>query len=177
MKQTLLLIGFMIITLAGAAGVVSWQKPATAVGYYNIGTNPYGVAIYQDGPHANVQFVHATMFTVNGAAITISAPTSIMYSRDDIIFDATGTLYTEPTQEEIAYVSQSIGKQLTKVGSSDRTIPLPVQSFYLINPHIPGELEFRIPNERGLWINRDQKQIGGWTGTTVTVLVHDTVSI
>lgn len=177
MKKTLLLIGFALLTLAGIFGIPSWPRSETPIGYFTISKNPYGIAIYQGGRHASVQFENAGAFEVKGMTATIAGPAHITYSRDDIIFDATGTLYTEPKQEEIDYVAATLGKSFIKIGTSDRKITLPVQTFYLVNPHIPGMLEFRIPNESELRIDRDQKQIDGWTDTTVSVIIHDKIAI
>jgi hypothetical protein len=177
MKQIAFLIGFVLLVLAGVAGIPSWPKIETSAGYYSISKNPYGVAIYQDSKYASVQFVNARTYEVKGSTVTIVAPAYIAYSRDDIIFDATGTLYTEPNQDEIDYLSGSLGKQCTKVATSDRIIPLPVRTLYLVNPHIPGLLEFHIPTGLPVRIDRDRKQIGGWTDTTVSVIIHDKISI
>lgn len=154
MKQTLL---FIVLLLAGIAGIPSWPKPETPVGYFTVGRNPYGVAIYQEEPHASVQFVGAESFTVNGNTITIPSASRVMYSRDDIIFDDT-SIYTEPTQEQIDY----LGKK--KVNST--TLP---NSVYLVNPRIPGMLEIRGTN---MTIDLHQKYING---LIQTVVVHDRI--
>lgn len=163
MKHILLLIGFALLCLAGVAGIPSWPRSEKAVGYYKISTNPYGVAIYQDGKYASIQFVNARSFTVKGNTITIPSASAVSYSRDDILFDAT-TIYTEPTQEQIDYLNKK------KIVTSQRIISLP-QTIYLVNPHIPGMLEFRGSNMR---IDLDQKQV---EGTIITVIVHDKISI
>ena len=163
MKNILFLIGFTLLVLAGIAGIPSWPKPETEVGYFRISTNPYGVAIYQDGPHASIQFVDARSFSVNGNTITIPSASTVVYGRDDIIFDTT-TIYTEPTQEQIEFLHKK------KIASSERIIALP-QTIYLVNPHIPGTLEFRGTD---MHIDLDQKQI---TGTVTTVVVHDEINI
>lgn len=159
MKKTLLLIGFALLTLAGIFGIPSWPKSETAVGYYKINTNPYGVAMYQDGKHASVQFTNVRSFTVKGNVITIPSATTIVYSRDDIICDTNG-IYTDPPQEQIDFL------QKKKV----KTAILP-NTIYLVNPHIPGMLEFRGSNMR---LDLDRKQV---TGMIDTVIVHDTITI
>ncbi len=102
MKKTLL---FILLTLAGVAGIPAWPKPETSVGYFKISKNPFGVAVYQDGPHASVQFKNATSFTVNGNTVHINGATTVVYGRDDIIFDDT-SIYTEPTQEQIDFLGK-----------------------------------------------------------------------
>ncbi len=159
MKHIFTFIGFILLCLTGIAGIPSWPKPETSIGYYKISKNPYGVAIYQDGKHADVQFVDATGFSVKGRVITIDALSKIVYSRDDIIFDATA-IYTDPPQEQIDYL------RMKKVS----TVTLP-EAIYLVNPHIPGMLELRGSN---MHIDINQKQI---EGSIKTIIVHDTVNI
>lgn len=159
MKQTLFVIGFALLTLAGIVGVASWPTLETPIGYFTISKNPYGIAIYQGGRYASVQFENARSFTVKGNTITIPSASAVSYSRDDIIFDAT-SIYTDPPQEQIDYLNKK------KV---DTTV-LP-NSIYLVNPHIPGMLEFRGSNMR---IDLDQKRV---EGTIITVIVHDKISI
>lgn len=152
-----LVLAFMLLCLTGIAGISSWPRSESAVGYFTVSANPFGVAIYQEGPHASVQFVGARSFTVKRNTITIPGASKLMYSRDDIIFDDT-SIYTEPPQEQVDYL------QKKKVTTTDlgRTV-------YLVNPHIPGVLELRGSN---MILDRDQKQI---TGSVQAVIVHDTL--
>lgn len=162
MKTIFLTIGFILICLAGIAGLSSW-KDETSVGYFKISKNPYGVAIYQDGQHASVQFVGAQSFTVQGNTVTIPSASTITYSRDDIIFDAT-SIYTEPTQDQIDFLHKP------KTSIHNRIIPI-AHALYLVNPRIPGMLELRGSN---MQIDLDKKQV---YGTIITVVVHDTIAI
>lgn len=163
MKRILFVIGFILLCLAGITGIPSWPKSETSVGYFKISKNPYGIAIYQDGAHASVQFVGAQSFTVRGNTITIPPVSTIVYGRDDIIFDDT-SIYTEPTQEQIDYLNKK------RVATLDRIIPT-AQTIYLVNPAIPGMLELRGSNMR---IDLDQKHI---EGSVTTVIVHDTIAL
>jgi hypothetical protein len=155
MKNILLSISFVLITLAGIAGIPSWPKSETAVGYFKISKNPYGVAVYQDGKYASVQFTNARSFTVRGNTITIPSATVVTYGRDDILFDD-AAIYTDPPQEQIDYLNKE------KVATT--TLP---HSIYLIDPHVPGMLELRGTD---MSLDKNQKQI---RGSVTTVIVHD----
>lgn len=157
MKNIWFSIGFVLLALAGIFGIPSWPKIATAVGYYKISTNPYGVAIYQDGKHASIQFTNARSFTVKGNTITIPFATTIVYSRDDIIFDA-ASIYTDPPQEQIDYLQKN---------KTDTTL-LP-NTVYLVNPRIPGMLEL---HGSDMQLDKATKQIHG---SVTSVIVHDTL--
>jgi len=154
MKKFLLFIFFLA---AGVAGSLPWPALPQSVGYYKISANQYGVAIYQDGLHNTVQFTGATSFQTNGSTITIPDTTSVLYGRDDIIFDVT-SVYTDAPQEQIYYL------QKTK---TDKTL-LPI-TFYLVNPRVPGVLEFYGNN---MQIDKNKKQI---TGTINKIVVLDSI--
>lgn len=176
------MLAIILFCLAGIAGIPSWQVPKQSVGYFTVSTNPYGVAVYQEGKHASIQFDNARSFQISGNTITISlSPTTetlATFSRDDIVFDGAGRLYTEPTQEQIDMITKLAGIALEKVEASDRRVPFDAQTLYLVNPHIPGMLEMRITSP-DLWIDRDQKRIGtnGHLPESVVVRVHDGVSL
>jgi hypothetical protein len=155
MKQIAIFIGFILFCIAGLAGIPSWPKIETSVGYFKISKNPYGVAMYQDGKYASVEFENATSFAVNGNTITISSASAVMYSRDDIIFDTT-SIFTDPPQEQIGYLRRS---------KTDTSV-LP-NTVYLINPHIPGVLELQGTNMR---LDKESKKI---YGSVPSVIVHD----
>ena len=157
MKNILIFIGFMLLVLAGIAGIFQWQVAPRSVGYYQISKNLYGVAIYQDGLHESVQFAAAQKFIISGNTISIYGSTSVFYGRDDIVFDQT-SIYTDPTQEQIDFLHKN--KMDTSVLSN---------IVYLENPHIPGVLELQGKNLR---IDKNQKQI---TGEVQTVIVHDSI--
>lgn len=177
MKNILLIIGFALIVCAGVAGIPSWPRIVQSAGYFTISKNPYGVAIYQDGIHNSVEFTGASGFKIYGTTVTIGNHKNITYGRDDIVFDANGTIYTEPQIAQIDYLTQTIGKPFQPVPTYDSKISLPVPTFYILNPHVPGMLEIHTTGTTLMWIDRNLKQIGGWTNTSVTILVHDTVAI
>jgi hypothetical protein len=183
MKEAGLIVAFAVLCIAGVAGIPSWPTPKTTVGYFTVAKNPYGIAVYQDGAHTSVQFYTAYAYRVDGMSITLSlSPSSnvlLTHSRDDIIFDPTGILYTEPTQEQIDMLTQKTGMPLHKPDTSERVINLPAGTFYLVNPKVPGMLEFHTPNSTSFWINRDEKQVGmmGKILDEVTVTVHDTITL
>lgn len=154
MKKFLLFIFFLA---AGIAGSLPWSTLPQLVGYYKISKNDFGVAIYQDGLHNSVEFRGATSFQVNDSTITISNATSIVYGRDDIIFDAT-SIYTDPSQDQITF--------LQKVKTQETALP---SRFYLVNPRVPGVLEFYGNN---MQIDKNKKQI---TGTIDKIVVLDRI--
>jgi hypothetical protein len=182
-KEAGLIVAFAVLCIAGVAGIPSWPTPKTTVGYFTVAKNPYGVAVYQDGAHTSVQFDTAYAYSVDGMKITLALSSAsnvlLTHSRDDIIFDTTGTLYTEPTQEQIDVLTQKTGMPLRKVETSERVIHLPAGTFYLVNPKVPGMLEFHTPNSASFWIDRDEKRVGmmGTTLDKVAVTAHDGVTL
>lgn len=160
MKQILFVIGFILLCFAGIAGISSWPQLQTSVGYYKIGTNPFGVAIYQDGLHNSIQFTGATGFSVRNNIISIPGTTTLVFGRDDIVFNAT-YIYTQPTQEQIDF--------LKKVKTSATTLP---DTVFLVNPDIPGMLEFQGLDMR---IDNAKKQITA--SGSIKVIVHDEILI
>jgi hypothetical protein len=157
MKKIVPYLIFILCLTAGVAGIPSWPKTETAVDYYKISKNPYGIAIYQDGLHASVEFNKAKTFTISGNTILIPGANQLTYGRDDIVFDKTN-IYTDPPQDQIDYL------KMTKADTS--VLP---NTVFLVNPHIPGELELRGTN---LHIDLTNKQING---PIDVVIVHDTI--
>lgn len=175
MKDLRYIMALVLLCFAGIAGISAWPRSDTSVGYFLIGKNPYGVAIYQEGPHASVQFTNAQSFTVKNNTVTITPASTITYSRNDIIFDATGTIYTEPTQGQIDMLSRLLGKSLVKVNSPERVIRISVNEIYLVNPSIPGMLG--IQGDSQISINRDMKTISFEQSVPVMVTIHDAINL
>lgn len=112
--------------------------------------------------------------------ITITSMTSlnqdIAYSRDDIIFDASGNLYTEPPQEEQDYINKILSIPLVKIDAVKRVAPLYASRIFILNPQISGILDIQLPNDMQINIDRETKRIlfGNRVGL-ITVTVHDSI--
>lgn len=176
MKNIRLLIAFALFCFAGIAGILSWPKQKTHIGYFDASTNPYGVAVYQDGPHASVQFNGAKNFTTQDNTIHLFAA-NVAYSRDDIIFDQAGVIYTEPTQEQIDMLKKITKKELKKVQTATRMVSLSFPVFYLINPNVPGMLEIRFPDNATPTINLETKIIDTSTPAGIVITAHDAIAL
>jgi len=185
MKQHLKEIGLVfilvVLILAGLAGIQSWPKKETSVGYYFVSRNTFGIAIYQKQAHASVQFDGYPSFTLSGNTVKFGTSSTesadINYSRDDIIFDDKGTLYTEPPTWQWQELNRELGVALTKYSSDTRIVTLNSNHLFLVNPHLAGALELTLGADKPATISRDQDKISNNVKrTSVTVIVHDTVS-
>jgi hypothetical protein len=162
--QNLGIVIFFFLLMAGSvAGVPSWPKEETPVGNFIISTNPYGIAIYQRDKHASLQFNGFGSFFVSKQLITIESQEinaqNIAYSRDDVIFDLSGNLYTEPPQNELDYIQKILGITLTKIENAERVAPLSSSLIYILNPRISGIFELQFPQNTIVSIDRETKQI------------------
>jgi len=175
MKDIRLLLAFALLCFTGIAGISAWPKFETTLGYFKISKNPFGVAIYQEGLHKSVQFTNALSYTIQNQTVFITAkkPILINYSRDDILFDKNGTIYTEPTQEQIDLLSRLLQKSLTKSKTLERIIQFPSGEIYLVNPSIPGML--KIQSALSMPINLDTKIIT--SNGPLSVVVFDSITL
>lgn len=159
-----------VLAVCLVSGMLAWKQPTYAVGYFNLANNSWGTALFQDGLHNSLQINGFTYSTIQGASVrfirTQKTQTTIGFSRDDIIFDAEGNLYTESKESETRTVETQSGISLKKTQNPDRTAITIPSSFYLINPHIPGMLTIQITGINTATLNLEQK--------TITVPVHVT---
>lgn len=176
-----MIVCFILIILAGRAGFSLWQTHEQHVGYFNVSSNSYGVAIYQETRRASVQFANTHAFTIHNNEITLfprsNTPILLTYNRDDIVIDDYSTLYTEPTQEQLTVLTQTLHTPLVKAPSSPRTIALTHARVYIVNPAIPGVLEVKIPDGLQAHINRNEKQITFNAPHSLTITVYDTLPL
>ena len=157
-------ISIVIFTLSviGILGIPTWTKPEKHAGYFSVATNAWGTAIFQEKKYGQYQFTGFSDFTIDQNTIHMTAKKGstgpFTFGRDDIIFDGQGIVYTEPKEEELLFLTKLGGKEFMKYESTERVIPIPSQ-FYLINPDIPGVLEYQFPTGALVTINREKKEM------------------
>jgi len=163
LKNLGIVILFAFLMAGGVAGIPSWSKEETTIGYVTVSKNPFGIAIYQQDKHASVQLNGFDTFTKNDKTLTVysrkTTQQTIGYSRDDIIFDDLGNLYTEPPEKEQMYVENILTMALLKIADPKRTTPILSSTMFIINPNIPGILKIQFPKEVIITIDREQKLI------------------
>ncbi len=162
--RDIVVISIFFLCMAGSvAGVPSWPKEETAVGYFTVSKNDYGIAIYQLDKHASVQFNGFDAYTNTDKTVTLSSDEkkqqTIGYSRDDIVFDHSGNLYTEPPEEEQVRLEETINKELVKITDQERTIEVLSSILFIINPNIPGVMKIQFPKDTIVAIDRENKLI------------------
>lgn len=177
MKQTRMTISVRgifilcaVLAVCLVSGFFAWKQPTYAIGHFNLANNTWGTALFQDGLHTSVQINGFTYSTLGTTSVrftrTQKTHTTMAFSRDDVIFDSEGNLYTESKESEIRTVETQSGISLKKAQNPDRTAITIPSSFYLINPHIPGMLTIQLTGIDTAKLNLEQK--------TITVPVHVT---
>ncbi len=180
MKQHIITLAFLGITAFGISGVFAWPNKIESVGYFKLARNPWGTAIYQDGLHQTIQFNGFNKTTKNDKTVIIernpNALATIDYSRDDILLDAKGTVYTESKIQEMEAIATQSGMLLTHV-QTDNRLSVPASTLlYLINPRIPGMVAIQFPSHTKVTINLERKAIEFPAAIkTLVVHVYDTI--
>lgn len=173
-KQHLVMFVFFCITVIGMSGIVAWPNRIDNVGFFKLATNPWGMALYEDGLHQTIQFNGFAKRTVNGATVVftrkVAAPANIEFSRDDIIFNAHGDLYTESRLQEIEAISSRSGLTLRHI-LKDSRIATASALLYVVNPQITGSLSIQFPTGTNVHIHLDKKTIE-FPDTTEEITVH-----
>jgi hypothetical protein len=176
-----ILLALALFCFAGVTGFFPWKQSDPTVGYFRVGTNPYGIAVYQEGPHASLQITKAKTYAIAGKTITIAAPvtgsTTLTYSRDDIIFDSTGMVYTEPTEDQLTMLGSLLGRTLIKTTDLERTVSVNESHLYVVNPHTAGMLKISLPETVRASINRDTKTILTSSATAVQITAHERITL
>ena len=162
-RTIFLMVAILAICAFGIAGIPAWPKHIDFVGSYKLAANPWGTALYQDGLHRNLQFNGFVKQTIQNNTILLhedgNTSGTIDFSRDDILFDAEGNLYTESKEDEISTISSMSGILLKRVEVVNRTAIPASTLLYLVNPHIPGAVSIQFPQETTVVIDLDQKRI------------------
>lgn len=180
MKQHIIMFLFFCITVIGMSGIVAWPNRIDNIGYFKLATNPWGIALYEDGLHQTIQFNGFHKRTLNGSTImltrTSNTPATIEFGRDDILFNAEGILYTESRIQEIEAISSLSGLPIQRISAENR-VSIPASSLlYIINPRIRGLIAVQFPSKIDVRINLDKKTIEFPNTTTdITVHVYDTL--
>lgn len=174
MKHHLVMFLFFCITVIGMSGVVAWPNHIDSIGFFKLAANPWGIALYEDGLHKTIQFNGFHTQAMNGSTILLARtgnmPANIEFSRDDIIFNATGTLYTESQSQEIEAISSLSGVLLQRI-SGDNRIASASSLLYLVNPQIPGSVSIQFPSTTAVQIHLDKKTIE-FPDTTGDITIH-----
>jgi len=173
-KQHFVMFLFFCITVVGMSGVVAWPNRIDSIGYFKLATNPWGIALYEDGLHQTIQFNGFHKRTIHGATIVLArtgnTPANIEFSRDDIIFNTEGALYTESRLQEIEAISSVSGLPLQRI-SIDSRIASASSFLYMVNPQITGMISVQFPSLTNVRINLDKKTIE-FPNTTTDITVH-----
>lgn len=85
--------------------------------------------------------------------------TTLAYSRDDLVFDNAGNLYTENPDMEVRLLANMFGKTIVRNDSSVRRAELPSKIIYILNPRVPGALALRVSEMQTAYVNKDYRII------------------
>jgi hypothetical protein len=174
MKHHLVMFLFFCITVIGMSGIIAWPNHIDSVGFFKLAANPWGIALYEDGLHQTIQFNGFRTHTMNGSTIALSrtgnTPATIEFSRDDIIFNAEGALYTESRSQEIEAITSLSGLPLQRT-SGDSRIASASSLLYIVNPQITGLVSVQFPSKTDVQIHLDKKTIE-FPNTTTDITIH-----
>jgi hypothetical protein len=179
MKHHIIMFLFFCITVIGMSGVVAWPNHIDNIGYFKLATNPWGIALYEDGLHQTIQFNGFGKERIDGKTIMLkrigTGPTNIEFSRDDIIFNAKGDLYTESRSQEIETISSISGLRLQRLSGDSRTATAS-SLVYMVNPQITGGIAIQLPSGTNVQIRLDKKTIEfPDSNNNITVHVYDSL--
>lgn len=92
-------------------------------------------------------------------AFTKTTATTITYSRDDLVFDQDGKLYTENTDEETNILASLYNINLSRSDTKDRRVLVTSSVVTIVNPHIPGALRLFGRSGQRIFVDKDAKRI------------------
>ena len=168
------------ITVFSMSGVPAWPSHINSVGYFKLSSNTWGTALYQDGLHSTLQFNGFLKTSVRDRTVILvrnrNKPANIDFSRDDIIFDSEGNVYTESKENEMRTIYYQSGISVIRFYTDNR-LSVPAHDFvYIINPHIPGVIALQFPTSTTVSIDLERKTIEfPKTVSQITVHVYDTM--
>lgn len=175
MKQHIITLAFLGITAFGISGIFAWPNTIASIGYFKLARNPWGTALYQDGLHQTIQFNGFVTSSQNDNTVLVhripDTSATIDFSRDDILFDATGVVYTESKIMELEAIASQSGLLLTKQ-KTDNRLAIPTNTLlYIINPRILGMVAIQFPTYTQVTINLERKTID-FPNTIKTIVIH-----
>jgi len=112
---------------------------------YSVGKTQSGISVTRIVSDVPTQDIAATAHTMT-------------YSRDDIVFDAKGMLYTENTDSDTEFLESYYNIPLTRHDTGIRRAETPA-TVYVINPRIAGVLAITSRDSETIWIDKDWKFI------------------
>lgn len=101
----------------------------------------------------------ATVTDTIAAIHTTGKEIDITYTRDDLVFDGVGTLYTEHDESTMKTAQYMLKNFLKQGDPSMRDMPVPGNVIYIINPKIPGILSIATQSPTAITIHKDTKTI------------------
>lgn len=161
-RDIVLFIIFLALCIGGLLGIPSWPIPTQTFGYFSFSKNPWGYALYQKKSYASLEFKGFDAPTISGDAITFGQPPSpatIAFSRDDIIFDQQGIIYTDPPDSDITTLSVITNRPFHKYGSVQESVPFPSSVLFILTPTSPGMVKLTFTQGKNTTINKNEKVI------------------
>jgi hypothetical protein len=136
-----------------------WNRILLYLGMTTKITSLNGPVTYEITTHQNEILATRSIRFIPNDFVNGKRVMSLTYSRDDLVFNTEGILYTENKDVDIETIEQISGMKLLKNTSEQRKPTVDSTSIILVNPKITGVLTIKTNQCDVVTVDKDNKRI------------------